>query len=75
MDLLGADERPDDSMDSIPLEPERSNREDPHGFELTMKKKRRAMLLMHMLRNQGYDDLAKMAAVRETRGIGGDDGY
>jgi len=73
MELMGADERPDDDMSAVPLDPERQSLDDPKGFELRMKKKRRAALLMQMLRNQGYDDLAKMAAVRETRGIGGDD--
>ena len=73
MDLLSQDERPDDSMDTFPLEPERGSM----GFELKMKKKRRAALLSAMLREQGYGDLAKIAAIRETRGInrGDEDGY
>jgi hypothetical protein len=73
LELLGRDELPEESMDAVPLEPERQSLDDPRGFELRMKKKRRAALLTAMLREQGYGDLAKMAALRETRGIGRDD--
>lgn len=65
LDLLGPDAQPPEAPllgDEAPMRP---NHDDPKGFELTMKRKRRAALLMAMLRGQGYDDLARMASVRE----------
>jgi hypothetical protein len=75
MELLGAEQRPGEDLDAVPLDPERQSLDDPMGFELRMKKKRRAALLQQMLRNQGYDDLADMSAIRETRGIRRDENH
>lgn len=65
MDLLSHGDRPEEA--SLPDEPD-ARGEDPNGFALVMRRRRRAALLQAMLKSQGYDDLARMAGVREHGG-------
>jgi hypothetical protein len=66
LDLLSPNERPPEEALREDLSPERGA--DPGGFELVMRRKRRAALLKAMLESQGYDDLARMAGIRERGG-------
>lgn len=68
MALMRAGDRAEDPAETFPLEVERESLGDPGGFDMKMKKKRHAALMMHMLRSQGYDKLADMSSIRETRG-------
>ncbi len=39
--------------------------DDPHGFEIGMRRKRRTTMLKKMLADAGYNDLSKMISIKE----------
>lgn len=49
----------DDEDAGLPLE-------DASGWQMTLKKKRRGMILKRMLADAGYGELAKMVNLKET---------
>lgn len=61
---LFSDESPEE-MDG-PDPAEYAPDDDPHGFTLALKRKRRTSMLKNMLVNAGYGDLAKMINVKEN---------
>lgn len=65
VDLLSSSDAPDEA--AILPEDEPAPHVDPGSkqFQLVLRRKRQNALLMAMLRAQGYDDLAQMAAVRQ----------
>ncbi len=40
--------------------------DDPHGFSMGLKRKRRAVMMKNMLVDAGYGDLAKTINIKET---------
>ncbi len=65
MDLIGPGDRPEELNlgDDEPMP--HLDPDNPKSFQLVMRRKRQAALLQAMLRSQGYDDLARMASVRQ----------
>jgi hypothetical protein len=69
LNMLGADGDVDESNVDALRDSEEAFRPDPQhdpkGFALYLKRKRRAALLGAMMRQEGYDDLARMTTIRE----------
>lgn len=65
MDLLSGSDAPDEASILDAEEPMPHLDPDQKQFALQMRKKRQAALLNAMLRAQGYDDLARMATIRQ----------
>ncbi len=68
-DLMSQGDKPEEAGTMLPDEPSpHTDHDDPQGFALVMRRRRKAALLQAMLKAQGYEDLARMAGIREQGG-------